>query len=556
MQPNETPKANPENLLAIINDAFQGKVVVPEFQRSFVWARQDIEELLASILQGYFVGTFLLLDTSADQPMFPFRPVEGLDQVNSQAAPHLHTTVRLVLDGQQRVTSLFYALYEPEIPLRWTQYPYKFYLHLNPALNGEIDEAVVGISTRDRRRMAEIQKLVREDQSLPFSLLRDTSAFYRWLYQEQKVWPEEQQPYLEVLYHRLKDFMIPVISLPPETGRANIVNIFERINRTGVTLSLFDLAVARMYLKDVRLRDLWSEFKKRNEGVAEVIKPEFLLKVIAVWEGKEPKRAKLLDVLDALDKDRFVRQWKKAEHFIVEAYRRITSPQGGYGAFKNDLIPYTTMIVPLAALLSAVEERKGGEAIYRKLDRWYWANVFTQRYDSAVDTKTYQDFKEVIGWLEGDAMPIWIANLSTDEVDFDAGKQRSAVYRGLLCTIILAGAKDFINGQAANLMECQDDHIFPKSKFKHPNVNVITNRTLISSKSNQIKTDKKPSEYLPLFLHSHDNDESRLLNTLRSHLISPQAYEAMKHDDFDGFIGARRDAMRKAVERLTLGERP
>jgi len=66
----ESPKANPENLLTIVNQAHDAKIVLPEFQRSFVWAREDIEQLLASVLQGYFVGTFLLLDTPTSSPMF------------------------------------------------------------------------------------------------------------------------------------------------------------------------------------------------------------------------------------------------------------------------------------------------------------------------------------------------------------------------------------------------------------------------------------------------------------------------------------------------------
>lgn len=255
--------------------------------------------------------------------------------------------MRLVLDGQQRITSLFYALYEPDIPLRGARYPYKFYLRWDFALNGDIDEAVVGISMRDRRRMAEIQNLIKQHQALPFSLLRDSSAFYKWLYREQTVWQgEEERRRIEALYQRLERFMIPVVSLSPETGRGNIVNIFERINRTGVSLSLFDLAAARVYLKGVHLRDLWNEFKQSDKSLAEVVKPEFLLKVIAVWEGKEPKKASLLDVLDALDKDHFERQWERAARFILEAYRRITNPQGGYGAFRNDS---TVQVPPFGA---------------------------------------------------------------------------------------------------------------------------------------------------------------------------------------------------------------
>ena len=99
MHDKETPKANPENLLKIVQEAYEAKVVVPEFQRSFVWERNDIQELLTSILQGYFVGSFLMLDTPSSKPMFPFRTIEGLERVNSNVRPDQHNMVRLVLDG-------------------------------------------------------------------------------------------------------------------------------------------------------------------------------------------------------------------------------------------------------------------------------------------------------------------------------------------------------------------------------------------------------------------------------------------------------------------------
>jgi uncharacterized protein with ParB-like and HNH nuclease domain len=53
----QAPKSNPELLLGLVGEALRGKVVLPDFQRSFVWSVPDIEELLVSILQGYFIGT-------------------------------------------------------------------------------------------------------------------------------------------------------------------------------------------------------------------------------------------------------------------------------------------------------------------------------------------------------------------------------------------------------------------------------------------------------------------------------------------------------------------
>lgn len=392
----ETPKANPEKLLSIVDQGYQGKVVIPEFQRSFLWSREDIEELLVSLLQGYFIGTFLLLDTQPDRSLFPFRPIEGLKEINPSANPNNNSTVRLVLDGQQRITSLFYVLYEPPIPLRNTRNPYRFFFRPDLALDSDPTDAVIGISRADKRRMAEIEALIQTHQAIPFSIYKDSSAFYRWLYNEQQFLQDEYaRKVIEGFYSRFANFMVPVIALSPETGKDNIVNIFERINRTGISLSLFDLATARLYPKGIKLRDLWQAFARGNQAVIKVIKAEFLLKVIALLQGKEPGKGALLDVIGALDTDEFRERWETATEFITKAYQRITST-AGYGTCDPKWIPYTTLIVPLAALLHWLEKQGGGEGLYRKVDRWYWTSVFKQRYDQAVDTNTYKDVKEAM----------------------------------------------------------------------------------------------------------------------------------------------------------------
>jgi len=80
VQTMEPPKANPEKLPSIVEGAHAAKVVLPSFQRSFVCDRDNVETLLASVLEGYFIGTLLMLDTPGDDPMFPCRMVEGLER--------------------------------------------------------------------------------------------------------------------------------------------------------------------------------------------------------------------------------------------------------------------------------------------------------------------------------------------------------------------------------------------------------------------------------------------------------------------------------------------
>jgi len=550
----EMPKAHPENLLSLVRDAYLGKVVLPEFQRSFVWGREDIEELLVSILQGYFIGTFLILDAQPEQALFPWRFVEGLEKINPTAQQTTHTTIRLVLDGQQRLTSLFYAFYEPEIPLRNSKNPYQFFLRIDSLVNRDIEDAVIGVSLADQRRISEMEQMIRDKKAIRISLLRDPDDFYQWLYGDQKSISEEEKQALRFYYQTFSGFTVPIVSITPEVGKENIINIFERINRTGISLSLFDLAAARLYRKGVNLRELWQYFTQNSGSASEFVKPEFILKLICIWKNKEPKKSVLLDVIDEMKNDDFEAQWNLACEWLVKAYERITSPQG-YGAFDAKWIPYTTLIVPLAALMREVEDRQGGEDMFRKIDCWYWGSVFLQRYDQGVDATSHRDLREITKWMDGGFPPAWLEGFQAEQIDIaEVSEQRSSIYRGAMCLIVKAGARDFSTGQPAKFSTCDDDHIFPKSKYKQQKyVDSILNRTLISSSSNKCKASKQPSEYLKLFLEKHGGDIQRLQETLDSHLITEQSRQAMENDDFDAFIEARKQAFLHEINRYVRG---
>lgn len=556
----EATKANPENLVSILQAAYQAKVVVPEFQRSFVWARDSIEELLVSILQGYFVGTLLLSDTPTSDPLFPYRKIEGLEKVNPAAHPENHQTIRLLLDGQQRVTSLFYVLYEPEMRLRNSSHAHKFFFKIDNALDGDPEDAVVGLPVSSKRRMAEMKQLLAEHRAIPFSMLRDESRFYKWLYTEQTyLTGEAERKLIEGFCRNFVNFLVPVVALPSTTKKNDIVNIFERINRTGISLSTFDLAAARLFKKQVPLRELWKKFEKAYPKAAAIIKPEFTLKFISLVHGKAPRKSELVDVADTLTHDEFIQNWDLATKYIVRAFERITSASSGYGAFTPKWIPYSTMIVPLAVMLMKLDVAKSGQSAYSKLDIWYWTSIFSERFDSAVDTKSYDDISDVQKWIESGETPNWIKNFKAENVDLTAADQRSAVYRGVMSLVALRGAQDFCKGIGITLEQCDDDHIFPHSKYKkYETVNTIVNRTLISEESNrEIKRAKRPPEYLPIFLEKHGGSENSLRKTLDTHFINAEALVAMRDERegaFENFIEARRKAIVQEIKERTSSQ--
>ena len=97
----DAKKFNLEELLRKIND---GLIQLPDFQRDWVWSDEQIKSLIESVIRGFPINSILLLECGANNLNFSCRPIEGADK--SDVSPQ-----HLILDGQQRLTSLFGALF-------------------------------------------------------------------------------------------------------------------------------------------------------------------------------------------------------------------------------------------------------------------------------------------------------------------------------------------------------------------------------------------------------------------------------------------------------------
>ena len=555
IQKFRSPTVTQENLLDLIKSAREGKIKLPEFQRNFVWQADAIVDLIISILCGFHIGAFLMLDVLAQDEVFESRVIEGLSRIDAAAAACRHASYRLVLDGQQRLTSLFYALYQPTQPLKGTLNGYRFFVRLDK-INSEkgLDEAVVSISRRDTRGFAEMEALIALGLAIPMTLFLDSGAFHRWLYSEQHYWTGSEQDAIGKLYHNFSNFLVPVIGISADMGLDYIASNFERLNRTGVSLGIFDLMTAILYRKEVKLHALLARFEVAYPHIAAVLKPEFLLKFICTLEGREPRRSNLLDVMSKMPPDRFQFRWDEAVTYMTLAYERIVTI---YGAFEARWMPYSTIIIPLAIMLHIVDHQARTSAVsevdaYRMIDIWYWNTVFKQRYDGSVDTYSFLDQRTFAAWLNDPAADLsWPTNLHASDLELDVSEGKSAVYRGLMCVVARHGARDLRTGQSAILTECNDEHIFARDVYaeRHP-VNLIYNRTLLNARTNRHKFTKKPSEALRYALEQHGGDEAALLTTLDTHYIDAAAYRALLADDFGAFTQARRAALLAAVDGL------
>lgn len=246
---------------------------------------------------------------------------------------------------------------------------------------------------------------------------------------------------------------------------------------------------AKLYRSGIKLEDLYNSSKEEYDFI-EYVDPIAILKVISLLSNRDPRRSNLFK----LEADNFENNWRESCELLERAFIRLTDLKNGYGVidFKR-WNPYSTLVVPLAIMLKEAD-KSGNYSFYKKIDIWYWINVFSQRYDKSVDSQTFSDIKSMKDWfLDNSKIPDLINKFNVEHLDLDIDKQNNAIYKGIINLIILSGAFNFKTGQAPqfDLKRLQDGHIFPKSIY---NENSILIRTVITS--NQSKFNKIPSKFL------------------------------------------------------------
>lgn len=346
------------------------------------------------------------------------------------------------------------------------------------------------------------------------------------------------------------EFEVPVINLGRNVPIEQVVEIFERINTTGVRLSVFDLMTARLRPYGVMLRKLWIEARQYDyiRRLSNYPINIYILQTVALMKGKSPKRSGLL----RLEPKDFEEWWRKAVHYVNKAVERMMNLRSGYGVINSKFLPHVTMIPPLASLLAKIENMRGTARHYEKLDIWYWRSVFTARYTGSPDSTMYMDYKEVSEWLEDDSKKIGI-NVNLSDLNLrEEAKRSSAIYRGVMCLVAIRGALDFLAGNPPEYSKLHDHHIFPQNfiKKKLPEyrhlMNSVLNRTPLSEKTNEWIKGKNPSEYIRELEAKLGRE--KLMQILNTHFINEEAYEALESEDFEGFLRAREKCILEEIK--------
>jgi len=545
---------NPRALKDLLTEIHTRTMALPDFQRDFVWEPGATQELIVSIANNYPAGSILRVRDA--KRVFAAREFEG--------APHLdgkqHTF--LVLDGQQRLTSLYQAFYGVG--------EHRYYLDVKKLLDGrDFEEAIFHIrATTKWARAHEIFALQAKELILPLSVLKGgAGGFLDWLLKvTNPMMQSERTQMLDALtkindqwIKTIDDYHFPVVTLTDTTEPDALCTIFETLNRTGVKLSVFELLTARFWPQNINLRELWDVARKGNPIINDFeVDPYYLLQSIALASHKTPtcRRSDVLNLTPA----EIEGWWQPVVKGLSAA---LTILRDDCKVVLPKWLPYQTMLPPMAAVLAKSGMPKTPDAgVYReKLKRWFWCAVFGQAYDSSPNSQSAKDVGELLTWFAGGLVPDSVRSLRFDPKALrDVTPRQRAIYRGAICLILGNGARDFhtqavITGNLMNEQGIDDHHIFPDDFLQKQKAvklsrlrDCVLNRTLIDRTTNQMINNRPPSEYLADIRKSQGFPFNEVLS---SHCLPTDAASPLWSDDYDVFLAWRQERIWQEIRRAT-----
>jgi hypothetical protein len=544
---------NPRALKELLAEIHNRSTALPDFQRDFVWEPGATQELIVSVASNYPAGSILRVRDA--KRVFAAREFEGAPTLNGAR----HTF--LVLDGQQRLTSLYQAFYGVG--------EHRYFLDLGKLRDGaDFEEAIFHVRANTKwTRGREDFALQAKELLLPLSVLKGgAGGFGQWgrriarqLGDKERIALEDALDGIEAKWIRtIDDYHFPVVTLSDKTEPDALCTIFETLNRTGVKLSVFELLTARFWPQSINLRALWDKALGDHSVIGTFeVDPYYVLQGISLASRKTPS-CKRGDVLN-LDASAIMEWWEKV---VIGLATGLEILRDDCKVMLPKWMPYQTMLPPLAAVLARCGSPKTAEAGAQreKLKRWFWCAVFGQVYESAPNSKSAKDVTELLLWLAGGPTPESVEAFRFDPRALrDVTPRQRSIYRGVINLILIGGARDLhtqavITGKLMADEGIDDHHVFPVAWLERSGIKVarnrdcVLNRTLIHRTSNQMISDRAPSDYLAEIRATPGFPFEAVLT---SHGLPAGADSALLQDDYEAFLAWRQEWLWKQIQRVT-----
>lgn len=570
----------------LLRQAAEGDLQLPDFQRGWVWDDKHIVSLLASISLSFPIGAVMTLATGNPDVKFRPRVLEGV-RLDSSRKPGL-----LLLDGQQRLTSLFFALVSPDPVVtrdtRRRKVRRHYYADINRCIDPDPyatreDEGIVSVPesrlvTENFGRTIKLDLRTREgeitSEMFPLDLVFDPDATEDW--QMDYIWAtrdgrsdrrEKWKLFRKQLLSPFRYYQVPTIELSKATTKEAVCQVFEKVNTGGVSLTVFELLTATYAADNFNLRDNWDKRKAEFDNypvLGGFVAPRFLQTVtlLATYDRRmrhfddpvPPAVAcKRRDVLRLKVED--YKKW--ADRASQGLYRAVEFLHSEHIFSARD-VPYLTQLVPLGAIFAVLGEVAENQAALKKIRRWFWCGVFGEMYGGSTETRFSFDLPECVAWVRGEGGE----PRTVREAQFQAERlltlrtRISAAYKGLYALQMKGGSQDFKTGVRLEVNAYFDNsidihHIFPKRWCAANDIDrwaadSVVNKTPIGSYTNRLIGGNGPSIYLRRLEDTYEISSYDLSVILLSHYIDPAA---LRRDDFPEFFNRRFEKMLKLIER-------
>lgn len=567
-----------ETLLAWVDS---GDLQLPEFQRGWVWPQSNISSLVASISLGYPTGTLMLLQTGG-ATNFKARLVNGTDTRKSSV-----TAQRLILDGQQRITSLYQAL-KMSTPVITVDDKKKeisgwFYIDMKGAINETIDRDLTIVFVPESRIVKNFKGEVTLDLSnsqqeykLDYFPLKEVFSSSDWqkgyidfggnsVAERWDLWKAFQDKVLS----KFQKYQMPYIELAKETPKGAVCEIFEKVNTGGVTLTVFELLTATFAADNQDLRADWRSRKLKWAGSEHKTLKKFketdFLQIVTLLATYKKKQKNLSSGnssrVSCKREDILSLTWEEYEKSAGEAVKGLLDANEfllSQYIFDEKYLPYGSQLIPLAAIFASLGKDSETHAAQEKIARWFWSGVLGELYGGAIETRFGLDLPEVVEWVkDSKTVPRTIedANFASSRL-LTLSSRLSAAYKGIFALMLKNGAKDWIKGTDITIATYFDSkidihHIFPKAwcrshGIKRGHYNSIINKTPLTAKTNRSIGGVAPSEYIKKIIETGKvSSKASLIKNINSHVLE---FNFLNDNDYYEFYKDRQVKLIKLIE--------